>query len=118
MTSSTLVTAAEYGCTALMAAEFYVLPILVGWVRRVPGMGRIVLIDLVLGWTVVGWVLALAMALGQAAGSQQDAQLTPSPPSGVPVGRRARSAESLARQPGLAPPLALPPRPPGSDVSP
>lgn len=41
---------------------FYFLPAIVGAVRSVPNLGSVVVINFFLGWTFVGWVVALAMA--------------------------------------------------------
>jgi hypothetical protein len=41
----------------------YVFPIIVGFFRRRPDWARIV-VNLLLGWTVVGWFLAFAWATG------------------------------------------------------
>ena len=42
------------------AVGFYFLPTIVGRVRMVPNLGSIAVINLFLGWTLVGWVVALA----------------------------------------------------------
>lgn len=53
---------------AMLAAcsALYLLPILIGWARHAPDLAAIVVIDLALGWTFAGWVIALAMALRSA----------------------------------------------------
>jgi Superinfection immunity protein len=42
----------------------YLLPSIIALVRRrrVSSVGRVVIINVLLGWTLVGWVIALAMA--------------------------------------------------------
>jgi hypothetical protein len=45
---------------ALIAA--YWAPTITALTRRVPNRGSVVVVNLFLGWTVVGWVVALAMA--------------------------------------------------------
>lgn len=40
----------------------YWSPTIVGYARHVPNQGSVLVIDAFLGWTVVGWVVALAMA--------------------------------------------------------
>lgn len=40
----------------------YFLPTLLGTVRKVPNIGSIVIINIFLGWTFIGWVVCLAMA--------------------------------------------------------
>lgn len=46
-----------------VAVGFYLLPTIIGGVCRVVNIGSIFAINLLLGWTLVGWVVALAMAL-------------------------------------------------------
>ena len=41
----------------------YLLPVLIGWSRHVHDLAAVVVINIALGWTLVGWVIALAMAL-------------------------------------------------------
>jgi Superinfection immunity protein len=48
---------------AAVSATLYLLPVLIGRARRVPDIGAIAVIDILLGWTVIGWVIALAMAM-------------------------------------------------------
>jgi hypothetical protein len=40
----------------------YWAPTLVAWLRHVPNVGSVAVIDGLLGWTVIGWIVALAMA--------------------------------------------------------
>ena len=40
----------------------WLLPIGVARHRRVRGIGMVVVVTLLLGWTLIGWVVALAMA--------------------------------------------------------
>ena len=46
-----------------LAVVVYFLPTIVGSNRKVPNIGSIVAINVFLGWTLIGWVVALAMAL-------------------------------------------------------
>ena len=41
----------------------YFVPTFVAMIRKVPNLGSIVVINLFLGWTLIGWVVALAMAV-------------------------------------------------------
>jgi hypothetical protein len=41
----------------------YLIPTIVGLVRKPPNLGVIAAINLLLGWTVIGWIAALVMAL-------------------------------------------------------
>ena len=40
----------------------YFVPTIVALMRKVPNQGSIAVINIFLGWTVIGWVVALAMA--------------------------------------------------------
>jgi len=40
----------------------YLLPTIIGKVRGVPNVGSIAVVNIFLGWTFIGWVIALAMA--------------------------------------------------------
>ncbi len=46
----------------VVGACFYFLPTIVAVARKVPNIGSVVVINLFLGWTFIGWVVALAMA--------------------------------------------------------
>jgi hypothetical protein len=52
--------AALFGVIVLIA--MYFLPTIVASTRKVTDKGSVVVINLFLGWTLVGWVVALAMA--------------------------------------------------------
>jgi hypothetical protein len=41
----------------------YFLPSIVAGIRHVPDLGSIMVINGLLGWTFIGWVVALAMAM-------------------------------------------------------
>lgn len=40
----------------------YWVPTVVALVRKVPNKGSVIVINAFLGWTLIGWVVALAMA--------------------------------------------------------
>lgn len=40
----------------------YFLPSIVAAIRKVPNFGSVIIVNLLLGWTFVGWVVAMAMA--------------------------------------------------------
>jgi hypothetical protein len=42
----------------------YLIPIIIAHDRRVNRFGAVVVVDLLLGWTFLGWAVALAMAVG------------------------------------------------------
>jgi len=72
---------------ALIAAYF--APVIVAHFRHVPNQGSVFVIDLFLGWTLVGWVVALAMALRTT--TRPPPPLPPAPPYGYPDMRRGRA---------------------------
>jgi hypothetical protein len=47
----------------LLASAAYVLPFLIGLARRVPNLASLFVVNVFLGWTLIGWVVALAMAV-------------------------------------------------------
>lgn len=47
----------------VMLVGLYFLPTIVAADRKVPNFGSVLVINLFLGWTLVGWVVALAMAV-------------------------------------------------------
>jgi hypothetical protein len=47
----------------VIGIAIYMLPTIVGATRKVVNIGSVFAINLFLGWTLVGWVVALAMAL-------------------------------------------------------
>jgi hypothetical protein len=51
-----------HSSTLLIVLVLYFLPSVVAIVRKVTHQGSVVVINLFLGWTFVGWVIALAMA--------------------------------------------------------
>lgn len=46
----------------LLVLALYFLPSIVAVARKVTHQGSVVVINLFLGWTFIGWVVALAMA--------------------------------------------------------
>lgn len=62
----------------------YWIPTVVALVRRheIPNVGSIVIINLFLGWTLVGWVVALAMACRSR--PQPVMMMVPAPPESPP----------------------------------
>lgn len=45
--------------TFLVAPALYMLPTYEGWIRKQPNLTAIALVNILLGWTLVGWVVAL-----------------------------------------------------------
>ena len=99
-------------CVSLVV---YLAPLVIGWTRRVPDLGAVAVINILLGWTLIGWVAALALALRTASPSApRDGYVVP-PPSG---GWWAGPGGPTAPRPGSPPPLNLPPRPPADHDDP
>jgi hypothetical protein len=46
----------------LLSIVSYWTPAIVAWIRHVPNAGSVTVINGFLGWTVIGWIVALAMA--------------------------------------------------------
>lgn len=46
----------------LIVLLMYWLPSIVGYHRRAPGIVSVVVTNALLGWTIVGWLAAMAMA--------------------------------------------------------
>src|SRR5271163_4831672 len=51
---------------ASFGGAVYVVPLTVAIVRRAPDLAAVVVINVVLGWTVIGWFFALSLALRSA----------------------------------------------------
>lgn len=98
------------------SAALYLLPVLIGAARRVPDLGTVAVINVLLGWTLAGWAVALAMSLCSVRPAPPAVQvmqnLPPSPPPAQlpPAGWPVPPGAPPAR-PGFPPPLSLPPRP-------
>ena len=48
--------------TLVILGALYFIPAIVANTRHVPNRGSVVVINVFLGWTLIGWVIALAMA--------------------------------------------------------
>ena len=51
------------GVYITLAILVYMLPLIIASNRRLPNTGTIAAINVVLGWTIIGWFFALMMAL-------------------------------------------------------
>jgi Superinfection immunity protein len=91
---------ASLTCVSL---ALYLLPCLIGCARRAPDIGAIAVIDILLGWTFIGWAVALAMAF-------RSAPPSPPPPPAATAGW-AHLGPPASRT-GSPPPLFIPPRRP------
>jgi len=49
--------------TLIVVVVVYVLPSIVAVARRVPSVGSVIVVNIFLGWTLIGWVVALALAV-------------------------------------------------------
>jgi hypothetical protein len=49
----------------LVLAIPYFIPSIVAVARKMPNKGSTIVVNLFLGWTFIGWVVALAMACGR-----------------------------------------------------
>ena len=47
---------------ALIVLALYLIPALVAYNRQHPNAGAILILNLLLGWTVVGWIVSLVWA--------------------------------------------------------
>jgi len=52
-----------FGGLFIIAALLYFIPTIVAITRHVPNTGSVIVINLLLGWSLIGWVVALAMAV-------------------------------------------------------
>jgi len=68
----------------------YFVPWFIGWRRHVPNLGAVAVVNILAGWTFVGWVAALAMACRTV-------------PMLVPI-----ALAAPARPPDVGPPALLP----------
>jgi hypothetical protein len=103
---------------AVMSGALYLLPVLIGRIRRVPDLGSVAVINVLLGWTLIGWAAALALALRSTRppAAVQVVQNVPAPPSwpGQPPGPGwAGPPGAPPARPGIPSPLVLSPRPGG-----
>ena len=63
---------------AVSGVTVWLVPVFVALARRMPNRGQVIVIDLLLGWTGIGWIVALAMACGsKPAGWQPPPQWQP-----------------------------------------
>ncbi len=109
-----LATAALLGLVAVTLA-LYLLPVLIGLTRRAPDLGMVAVVNFFLGWTFIGWVIALALALRSARPAEPAVHVVhhfqqPVPPA-PPEDRPWAGRPGAPYRTDPAPPLKLPPRP-------
>lgn len=135
MTGS-LITALAMLTLVAASAGVYLLPTLIGYARHVPNLGSIAVVNILLGWTLAGWVVALAMATRSVTQSGPVVQLIqnapppltpsvqptppfphgpmppgwPAHPSGPAAHSNLGSDTARTRRTAQAPPLIVPPR--------
>lgn len=90
-----------------LLVALYLIPVMVGVARHVPDLGAIAVINILLGWTFVGWVLALALAMRSVSPARPVVQLV----QNLPPGGGWAELQG-GHQPWQAPPLMLPEAPP------
>lgn len=77
---------------ALPASAAYLAPALAAAVRRHPRLLAVLTVNLLLGWTLLGWAAALAMTLR-----------TPAQPASAPGGRQLCRARRVRQSPAGRP---------------
>ena len=114
-----LITAVLLGGVTVALIGLYLLPVLLAWARHVPDIGSIAVINILLGWTLAGWVVALALALRSGVQPNPTIQLLQHfPPSSLPsAADRAGRPAQPGRRPAAAPPLLLSPPPEEPEAS-
>jgi Superinfection immunity protein len=55
--------AAIVGAVVVAALPLYFLPVIIAYLRPAPDRASVVIVSILLGWTYVGWVIALALAV-------------------------------------------------------
>jgi Superinfection immunity protein len=90
--------------SGIFCLGLYFLPTIIAIVRKMPNTGSVFVVNLFLGWTFIGWIVALVMAAGsaqpraalQATSTASTAPLPPPPgtatagPTFVHIGQRYR----------------------------
>jgi hypothetical protein len=83
------------GPVILFGGSLYFLPTIIGGFRRVVNIGSVFAINLLLGWTLIGWAVALAMALRTNPPSAHPQFRQPSAPVPVTSLRRPTASGAL-----------------------
>jgi hypothetical protein len=112
-----LLTIFVVGLLTAGSAVLYLLPVIIGIARRAPDIGTVAVINILLGWTLAGWLAALAIALRSAPAAMPAVQVIqnfPPPPQPAQAGGGGWAGPPWPLpRPGFPPPLVLPPRPAG-----
>jgi len=111
-----LITTVVLGGITVALIGLYLLPVLLAWARRVPDIGPIAVINILLGWTLAGWVVALALALRSGVPPNPAIQLVQNlPPSSMPSAPDWAWPAQPGRRPAAAPPLPPLPEEPSAE---
>jgi hypothetical protein len=115
---SSLLLLAVIGMMTTGLVALYMMPFVIGLARRVPDIEAVAAVNVLLGWTLVGWAAALAMALRSVRPVPPAVQFVQSFPPPLPLppppgAGWARPPGPPLPRPGTPPPLAIPPRPAG-----
>jgi hypothetical protein len=71
------------GIMIVISVALYVLPSLLAWKNESPRRTKITLINLLLGWTIIGWIAAMVMTFAYVPPPAGDADV-PHEPGEVP----------------------------------
>ena len=112
---SSLITSVAATDIAAVSVALYLLPALIARARHLPGLTTVVTLNVVAGWTLIGWVIALVIALRPACRRAAPRPENPrqAPPPALPLhsaGWAGPPGPPPAR-PVPAPPLMLPDAP-------
>ena len=105
---SSLITSVAATDIAAASAALYLLPALIARARHVPALTAVVTLNVLAGWTLVGWAIALAIALRPA--RHHAAPPAPDPPP-APAPVHSPHSAGWAGPPG-PPPVRAAPAPP------
>ena len=53
----------EVGIFVILLIAFYFLPTIIGFIRKKKNAAAILVVNFFFGWTLIGWVVALAWSL-------------------------------------------------------
>ncbi len=76
--------ALRIGFAVLFLLTIYLLPTGIAMLRRVRNVGSVAVLDIFLGWSIIGWAIALAMAVRSTASTTVAVSGFPAPP-GLPA---------------------------------
>jgi len=66
----------------IIGVAAYFLPTIVAIMRKVPNVGSVIVLNMLLGWTFVGWVISMAMACRSQPSPAQVSDFHQYPPTG------------------------------------